>query len=43
LSAVVLAAGAASRMGHRPKCLLELDGVPLIVRLLRALREAGIG
>jgi molybdenum cofactor cytidylyltransferase len=41
LSAVVLAAGAASRMGHRPKCLLELDGVPLIVRLLQALREAG--
>jgi molybdenum cofactor cytidylyltransferase len=43
LSAVVLAAGAASRMGHRPKCLLELDGVPLIVRLLQALREAGAG
>ena len=42
LSAVVLAAGAASRMGHRPKCLLELDGVPLIVRLLQALREAGV-
>ena len=43
VSAVVLAAGAASRMGHRPKCLLELDGAPLIVRLLRALREAGMG
>ena len=42
LSAVVLAAGAASRMGHRPKCLLELEGVPLIVRLLQALREAGV-
>jgi molybdenum cofactor cytidylyltransferase len=42
LSAVVLAAGAASRLGHRPKCLLELDGVPLIVRLLKALREVGI-
>jgi molybdenum cofactor cytidylyltransferase len=42
LSAVVLAAGAASRLGHRPKCLLELEGQPLILRLLKALREAGI-
>ena len=33
VGAVLLAAGSASRMGHRPKCLLELDGVPLIRRL----------
>ena len=37
IGAVVLAAGSASRMGHRPKCLLELDGQPLIERLLHAL------
>ena len=42
LGAVLLAAGSASRMGHRPKCLLELDGVPLIHRLLIALNGAGI-
>ena len=29
-SAVLLAAGSASRMGHRPKCLLERDGQALI-------------
>jgi molybdenum cofactor cytidylyltransferase len=29
-------------MGHRPKCLLELDGVPLIRRQLMALSQAGI-
>jgi molybdenum cofactor cytidylyltransferase len=29
-------------MGHRPKCLLELDGVPLIQRQISALTAAGI-
>jgi len=43
VSAVLLAAGSASRMGHRPKCLLELDGVPLIQRQLMALAGAGMG
>lgn len=42
LGAVLLAAGSASRMGHRPKCLLELHGVPLIHRQLVALSQAGV-
>jgi molybdenum cofactor cytidylyltransferase len=42
VGAVLLAAGSASRMGHRPKCLVELDGVPLIRRQLMALSDAGI-
>ena len=42
LGAVLLAAGSASRMGHRPKCLLELGGVPLIRRQLIALSGAGV-
>ena len=42
VGAVVLAAGSGSRIGHRPKCLLELGGVPLIRRLLVALSEAGV-
>lgn len=43
VGAVLLAAGSASRMGNRPKCLLERDGVPLIRRLILALHEAGVG
>jgi len=42
VGAVLLAAGSASRMGHRPKSLLELDGVPLIRRQLMALSDAGL-
>jgi len=41
-SAVLLAAGSASRMGHRPKCLLERDGQALIRRTVLALLGAGI-
>ena len=40
--AVVLAAGTASRMGGRPKCLLLRDGQTLLNRLLTALEQAGI-
>jgi molybdenum cofactor cytidylyltransferase len=38
---VLLAAGLASRMGHRPKALLERDGQPLIRRAIDALHGAG--
>jgi molybdenum cofactor cytidylyltransferase len=41
LGAVLMAAGAGARMGHRAKSLLELDGVPLIRRQLAALQQAG--
>lgn len=42
VGAVLMAAGSASRMGNRPKCLLELGGVPLIRRQLIALSGAGV-
>ena len=42
VGAVLLAAGAASRIGGRPKCLLELDGVPLVMRQVAALAGAGV-
>jgi molybdenum cofactor cytidylyltransferase len=42
VGAVLLAAGQARRMGGRPKCLLELGGVPLILRNLAALSGAGV-
>jgi molybdenum cofactor cytidylyltransferase len=42
IGAVLLAAGAGSRMGGRPKALLELGGVPLVMRQLIALSGAGI-
>ena len=42
VGAVRLAAGAGSRLGGRPKSLLELGGVPLIRRQLIALSGAGV-
>ena len=39
---MLLAAGAGSRLGGRPKSLLELDGTPLIRRLVAALFDAGV-
>ncbi len=42
IGAVLLAAGAGTRLGNKPKSLLELDGVPLIHRQLIALASAGI-
>jgi CTP:molybdopterin cytidylyltransferase MocA len=42
VGAVLLAAGSGSRIGRRPKSLLELGGVPLIRRQLIALSGAGV-
>jgi molybdenum cofactor cytidylyltransferase len=42
VGAVLLAAGAGIRLGGRPKALLELGGVPLILRQLIALSGAGV-
>lgn len=42
VGAVLLAAGAGMRLGGRPKALLELGGVPLILRQLIALSGAGV-
>jgi L-glutamine-phosphate cytidylyltransferase len=46
MRAVILAAGRGSRMGRlgedRPKCLVELEGRPLIERQIAALRRGGI-
>lgn len=42
VGAVLLAAGAGARMGGRPKALLELGGVPLVMRQLIALSGAGV-
>lgn len=41
VAAVLLAAGAATRMGRRPKCLLEMAGEALIRRQVQALLQAG--
>ena len=42
VGAVVMAAGAGRRMGHRPKSLLLRDGVPLIERTVRLLLASGV-
>jgi molybdenum cofactor cytidylyltransferase len=42
VGAVLLAAGAGRRLGGRPKALLELGGVPLVMRQLIALSGAGV-
>ena len=46
MRAVILAAGRGSRMGYlsdeRPKCLVELEGKPLIERQIVALRRGGV-
>lgn len=42
VGAVLLAAGAGRRFGGRPKALLQLGGVPLVMRQLVALSGAGV-
>jgi choline kinase len=46
MHAIILAAGRGSRMGplggDRPKCLVELEGKPLIERQIAALRRGGV-
>jgi choline kinase len=46
IRAVILAAGRGSRLRHlggdRPKCLVELEGRPLIERQIAALRRGGV-
>ena len=39
--AIILAGGPSSRMGE-PKALVEIEGVPMIVRVMEALYESGI-
>ena len=41
IGGILLAAGAGSRMGYRPKCLLQLDGQSLLACQLNALLQAG--
>ncbi len=45
MRAIILAAGRGSRMGQlgegRPKCLVELEGKPLLARQIAALRRGG--
>lgn len=46
MRAIIVAAGLGSRLGHytdeRPKCMVEVDGEPLLHRQLRALRGGGV-
>ena len=42
LAAVLMAAGSGSRMGFKPKCLLRLNGTPLIERLIECLVQVGV-
>jgi len=42
VAVVLLAAGEGARMGRLPKCLLRLDGKPLIERQCEVMVEAGV-
>ena len=42
IASIVLAAGAGSRFGFKPKSLLQRDGEALLARQLRLLRESGV-
>ena len=43
IAAILLAAGAARRLGGRPKGLLQRDGQPLLARQIGLLAQAGAG
>jgi molybdenum cofactor cytidylyltransferase len=42
IGGIVLAAGAGSRMGYRPKCLMQRDGESLLAGQLQALSQVGV-
>lgn len=42
VGAVILAAGQSRRMGPRNKLLIEVDGLPIVGHVARAVREAGL-
>ena len=42
LRAIILAAGTGSRFGYYPKGLLEVNGMPIIQRLVNQLKDAGV-
>ena len=42
IAPLLLAAGSAQRMGGRPKCLLEMEGQAILVRLMDAIAQAGL-
>ncbi|WP_180180318.1 NTP transferase domain-containing protein, partial [Achromobacter insuavis] len=42
IAAIILAAGQGSRLGGRAKPALRIDGVSLLERLARGLRDAGV-
>jgi CTP:molybdopterin cytidylyltransferase MocA/uncharacterized membrane protein (DUF485 family) len=42
ISAVVLAAGAGSRFGHEGKLLQDLEGAPIVRRVVEAMQAAGV-
>jgi molybdenum cofactor cytidylyltransferase len=42
MAATILAAGLGTRMGHRPKCTLQIDGLSVLERMVSALQDLGM-